>query len=89
MSFHDNAGARRYELEIEGHTSFAEYLDGGASRMIMHVETPEAARGRGHAEKLMRAIVEDARATGAKLTPRCSYAVAYFRRNKDAADVLA
>ena len=90
MSLRDNTAKRRYELDNDGVTSFCDYRDSGVGRMLTHVETPEEARGHGHAAKLMAAIVESARAEGVKLTPRCSYAVAYFRRHpKDVADVEA
>ena len=81
MSLRDNTAERRYELDIDGVTSFCEYRDTGAGRMLTHVETPEEARGRGYAAKLMAEIVKSAKAQRLKLTPRCSYAVAYFRRH--------
>ncbi len=37
----------------------------------------------------MEGIVARARAEAFKITPTCSYAFAWFRRHKDAADVLA
>lgn len=89
MSFRDNAGAHRYEFEADGFTSFADYRDIGGVRVIMHVETPHASRGRGHASKLMHDVVEDARATNKKLRASCAFAVAYFRRHKDTADIQA
>jgi uncharacterized protein len=89
MSFRDNAAHHRYELEHEGGPSFAAYRDRDGVRYLTHVETPAAVRGRGHAERLMTALVESARAGKRKLVPVCSYAVAYFRRHKGAADVLA
>ncbi|MEZ6022587.1 MAG: GNAT family N-acetyltransferase [Hyphomonadaceae bacterium] len=60
--------------------------DGGA---ILHVETPAPVRGQGHASDLMAAIVADARQRGLKLKPVCGFAVAHFRRNGEARDVLA
>jgi uncharacterized protein len=88
-SFRDNAHSGRYELDHEGGPSFAEYREQGPARVIMHVETPVAARGQGHAARLLAAMVEHARAEGTKLVPRCGYAVAYFRRHPEMADVLA
>lgn len=87
--FRDNAAERRYELDHSGGPSFARYSDREGVRLILHVETPVAARGQGHAEALMRAIVDEARASGRKLTPLCSYAVAFARRHHEARDVLA
>lgn len=87
--FRNNTTAQRYELDHEGGPSFARYRDGEGARLILHVETPAAVRGQGHAAKLMDAIVADARDAGVKLEPICGYAVAWFRRHKDALDVLA
>ena len=81
MSFRDNIAEHRYELEIDGFRSFAEYRDVGAVRVIMHVETPHEARGRGHASKLMHAVVEDATERAMKLRASCAFAVAYFKRH--------
>jgi uncharacterized protein len=88
-SFSDNTQAHRYELVHEGGPSVAHYRDRDGVRYITHVETPREARGRGHAERLMAALIESARAGERKLAPLCGYAAAYFRRHKAAADVLA
>lgn len=45
-------------------------------------------RGQGIAEKLVNALVEHARISNLKLVPVCSYAVAYFAKNKKQKDVL-
>jgi uncharacterized protein len=87
-SFRDNTAGHCYELDHDGGPSFASYRDRDGVRYITHVETPHDARGQGHAERLMAAIVESARGGERKFVPLCGYAVAWFRRHKDAADVL-
>ena len=87
--FRNHERARRYELEIGGGVSFANYRDEDGVRAITHVETPPALRGRGYAAELMGAIVEDARGQGRALRPICPYAAAYFKRHPEAGDVLA
>jgi len=87
--FRDNTAAHRYELDAPEGLSIADYRDRDGARQILHVETVEEARGKGYAAKLMDQIVADARAANTKIVPRCSYAVAYFRRHADAQDVLA
>ncbi len=85
--FRDHAAAHRYELDAAEGASFADYRDIGGVRVIMHVETPLAARGRGYASKLMAAVVADARTHALKLRASCAFAVAYFKRHPDTADV--
>ena len=87
--FRDNPAAHRYELDAPEGVSFADYRDVAGVRVITHVQTPPAAQGRGYAQKLMDAIVAEARARGLPLRASCSYAVAYFRRHPAAGDVLA
>jgi len=81
MSFRDNTAEHRYEFIEDEFLSFADYRDIGAVRVIMHVETPHEARGRGYASKLMHAVVEEAKARGLKLRAGCAFAVAYFKRH--------
>jgi hypothetical protein len=89
MSFRDNAAERRYEYAVGGDVTIGEYSERHAARAITHVETPQHARGQGHAAALMSEIVADARVRGLKLEPRCSYAAAWFERHPEAQDVLA
>jgi uncharacterized protein len=88
MTVTDNAPFHRFELEEDGQTAFANYHRTGLHVVIPHVEAPPALRGRGTAGRLMEGIVARARAEGFKVTPTCSYAFAWFRRHKDAQDVL-
>lgn len=88
MAFRDNAAAHQYELDHAGGPSFARYREDAGVRAILHVETPSAARGQGHAGALMAALVADARQKGVKLTPICGYARAWFARHAEAQDVL-
>jgi uncharacterized protein len=87
--FRDNADHHRYELDAPEGQSFADYRDISGVRVILHVETPTQARGRGYASKLMAEIVGEARQTSRKLRASCAFAVAYFRRHPDTADVQA
>jgi hypothetical protein len=89
MSVHDNPELSRFELEEKGLTVFASYRRHGQHVVIPHVEAAPPLRGTGAAERLMAGIVELARRDGFKIAPTCSYARLWFRRHRDAADVLA
>lgn len=84
----DNTQRSRFELEENGQVAFANYHRNGLHVVIPHVEAPIPLRGTGTASRLMEGIVERARADGFKITPTCSYAAIWFRRHKEAADVL-
>ena len=88
MSVNDNVERSRFELEERGLIVFANYRRTGQRVVIPHVEAPPSLRGSGAADRLMSGIVTLARARGFKIAPTCSYARLWFRRHRDAADVL-
>lgn len=68
---------------------WADYAVQGRTRSLLHVEADTVLRGSGAAGRFMQALADHARAEGLSLAPRCSYAVAWFKRNPDQGDVLA
>jgi predicted GNAT family acetyltransferase len=65
------------------------YRRGDATHVtIDHTEVDPALRGGGVARRLLDAAVAWARQTNTKITPRCSYVVVQFARDKSIADVL-
>lgn len=68
---------------------WADYAVQGDQRAILHVEAEDQLRGSGAADRFMRSLADHARTEDLKLAPRCSYAVAWFKRNADYKDVLA
>lgn len=80
---------RRYEMDEQGMTSWADYRRQGERLFIDHVESPPALRGTGAAGRLMAALAADARARNLKLTPICSYAAAWLQRSKEFHDLVA
>ena len=67
---------------------WADYSIQGDTRAILHVEAEDELRGSGAAGKFMQSLADHARAEGQVLTPVCGYAVAWFRRHKDYADIV-
>lgn len=84
----DNEALRRFELEENGYTAFATYRRADEIVTIPHVESAIELRGKGTAGRLMDGIAALARENGFKIVPTCPYAVAWFRRHPEAADVL-
>lgn len=65
------------------------WTDRDGVRHAEHTFVPAEARGKGIAELLVKALIEDARSQGFKIAPDCSYVDSYFRRHKDLADLRA
>ncbi len=78
----NNVERSRYEMAIDGEIAIADYLRRGDELLITHVETPEHMQGKGIAGQVMAGVVADAKERGLKITPICSYAVAYMKRIK-------
>ena len=85
----DNKEKQRFEDSENGKLVFADYRIRDGHYALVHVEADPELRGTGAAPRLMEAIVAHARANNLKLQPRCSYAVTWFKRHPEAADLKA
>jgi predicted GNAT family acetyltransferase len=74
---------RRYELAVDGHVGFAAYEFDGDRQVFTHTFVPPELRGRGIAEKLVRAALMDAQAAGRKVVPACSFVAKFIERNRE------
>jgi len=90
LAIADNADERRYEARIDG--ELAGWVDYGRVRdrfVALHTEVPPEFGGRGIASALVRRVLDDVRAAGGTITPRCPFFVAHFERHPEDADLLA
>ena len=90
MNFQTEAG--RIWLADEQGKTIAEVLfpdreDGTVE--VTHTFVDDSLRGQGVAGRLMEAAAQKLRADGKKAKPVCSYAVAWFEKHPEYADVLA
>jgi uncharacterized protein len=84
--------AGRYVGRIDGVTGEAELTFAGAGPGQIaadHTFAPDSMRGTGIAKALVERMVADARASGTRIVPVCTYVQAQFSRHPDWADVLA
>lgn len=84
-----NAPARRYEIEIDGHLAVADYEMRDGQQVFTHTLVPEALRGRGLAEALVRRALTEAQAAGRKVVPACAYVAKFIERNREFQALLA
>lgn len=84
----DNTQKHRFELVENGLTVFADYRRHEDRYVLTHVEADPALQGTGAAGRLMQQIADHAREKKLTLTPRCSYAVAWFKRHPGESDLI-
>lgn len=85
----DNAAQHRFETVEDGHLAFAEYRIDGDVVTFMHTIVPPEIGGRGVASRLIRAALENVRASGRKVVAQCSFVATYIERHPDVQDLLA
>jgi predicted GNAT family acetyltransferase len=84
-----NAAESRFEAVVEGHLSVAEYQLQEGTIVFTHTYVPGELRGRGIAEKLVRAALQFARDEKLKVVPACSYVAVFIERHKEYQPLLA
>lgn len=79
----------RYVTVVDGHEAEMTYSRAGATTIIIdHTGVPDALRGRGVGQALVRRGVEDARAEGRRIVPLCPFAKAQIEHHPEWQDVL-
>jgi predicted GNAT family acetyltransferase len=90
LAITDVPGRGRYEAIVEGSLAgWVEYRRMGRRIVAIHTEVLPAFGGRGIATALVRRVVADARAAGARISPMCPLFQAHFQRHPEDGDVLA
>jgi uncharacterized protein len=86
----DGPTGGRYVTVIDGHMAEMTYSKAGTSRIIIdHTSVPDALRGKGAGQALVKRAVEDARADGIRIIPLCPFAKAQIEKHAEWQDVLA
>jgi predicted GNAT family acetyltransferase len=81
---------RRYEARFGNELAgWVDYARVGRRLVAFHTEVPAEFGGRGVASALVRRVLDDARAAGEKVTPRCPLFRRHFERHPEDADILA
>ena len=89
VAVHDNPGRHRFEAEVEGVLSYAEYVLGDGTITFTHTLVPESLRGRGIGTQLVQAGLAAAQAQHRGVIPQCSMFSDYMRRRPETDELLA
>jgi predicted GNAT family acetyltransferase len=88
MIEHD-ATRHRFVQRLDGGEAYLAYtadVDGALD--LQHTIVPEAERGRGVGESLVRAAVDHARAEGVQIIPSCPFVQAWLDEHPEGNDVV-
>lgn len=78
-----NAAESRFEATVDQRLSVADYQLRDREMVMTHTYVPPELRGRGIAEKLVRAALEHARAEHLRVVPACSYVDVFIQRHAE------
>ena len=89
----DNSDKSRYEMPLDGKNgsglAFVVDRRNGDVLTLDHAEVPAALEGQGAGSRLVKATLDDIRARGLKVVPRCGFVRAYLRKHPEYGDLLA
>ena len=78
-----NAAESRFEVVVESFLAVADYELTAGTMVMTHTFVPPELRGRGIAEKLVRAALDWAAAERHRVVPACSYAATFVQRHAE------
>jgi uncharacterized protein len=80
----NNKSKSRFELEIDDHLAFVEYaMPSSGSITLLHTEVPKELGGRGVGSILAKAVLENIRAHGLKVEPKCEFLAGYIKKHPE------
>jgi predicted GNAT family acetyltransferase len=84
-----NLAEHRFEADVDGHLSVAEYEKRNGTLVFTHTFVPPELRGRGVAEALVRSGLEFAKEQNVRVVPACSYVARFIERHREYQSRLA
>jgi predicted GNAT family acetyltransferase len=79
-----------YELTVDGEVAGHAFIEThGHTVVVTHTEVDDAFQGQGLASRLVRAALDDIRARGEHVIPRCPYTRAWIDKHPDYQDLVA
>ncbi len=84
-----NAVASQFEARTEHGIATLKYAVRGDVLDLTHTSVPQEAEGQGTGSALAHAVLQYARKEGKKVIPSCPFVLAYLKRHKEFADLVA
>jgi predicted GNAT family acetyltransferase len=84
----DNPEAQRFELKVGDHVAMAYYTLAPDVITFTHTEVPKELSGQGVGTKLARGALEQVRARGLKVVPKCPFIAAFIGKTPEFAGLV-
>ena len=85
----DNPERSRYEITVDGKVAgVAEYDTAGTTLTFTHTEVDRSTRERGLGADLVRAALDDVRASGRTVIAQCPFVTSFIKEHPEYADLL-
>lgn len=85
---HNNKAASRYELQTDWGLARLDYHETLDAISLDHTDVPETAQGKGVASRFVLAVLDDIRARGRKIIPRCAFVQRMVKQHPAYADLI-
>jgi predicted GNAT family acetyltransferase len=79
----DNAGASRFELDVEGAIAYVDYHREGNVVHLDYAKVPEQLAGRGLGARLARETLQFVAQRGERVVPVCGFIVKFMREHPE------
>lgn len=84
----DNSARHRFELDVDGHTAFAEYRREAGTITFVHTEVPPELGGRGVGSRLAKGALDIVRGEGLTVVAQCPFIAGYIAKHAEYQDLL-
>jgi len=85
----DNPAHNRFELKAGDHVAVVCYRLAPGVITFTHAEVPQPLSGQGIGSRLARGALEQVRARGLKVVPKCPFIAAFIAKNAEFSDLVA
>ena len=85
----DNPAERRFTLQHGRDMAFVAYRHAGDRIEMIHTEVPPALAGQGIGSALVRGALDQVRAAGLRVVPRCSFVAGFIGRHPEYRSLVA
>lgn len=85
-----NEDKKRFELDVDGHIAFIEYIKDNENTMFLtHTEVPKALAGKGIGTSIVEKALHYIKEHNYKLAPLCPFVAKYLIRHEEWKSLLA